>query len=222
MARKSFAGFKETFHSGILGTEQCNALSVSCKRSVTKGHRTSDCLSKVKCSKCSKRHNVLLHPEEKCVPAQSDSSNAAVKADEVPKEGAPTTVAKCIIPCRAAETPAQVLLATAVVYVLGSSGDYHECLDSGAMANFVSQRMTDLLQLRKQYVNVPVIGVSGTRTSVKFQVHVMAKSRVSDDEFCLDYLVVPRVTGVLPVKKVHIGDWPIPAGIHLADPLSIC
>lgn len=46
----------------------------------------------------------------------------------------------------------------------------------------------------------------------------MAKSRVSDDEFCLDYLVVPRVTGVLPVKKVHIGDWPIPAGIHLADP----
>lgn len=43
-----------------------------CFTCLKKGHRTSDCLSKVKCSKCSKRHNVLLHPEEKCVPAQSD------------------------------------------------------------------------------------------------------------------------------------------------------
>lgn len=186
-----------------------------------KGHRTIDCSSKVKCSKCSKRHNILLHPEDKCVPEKPESPVVAVKADEAPKEGSPTTVAKCVIPYKAAETPTQVLLATALVYVYGSNGDQHECrvlLDSGAMTNFISQRAVDLLQLNKRYVNVPIIGVSGMRTTVKFQVQVKARSKVSEDEFCLDYLVVPRVTGALPVKKVHIDEWPIPAELDLADP----
>lgn len=188
-----------------------------CFACLKRGHRTSDCPEKVKCSKCAKRHHVLLHPEEKCAPEKSVPEVKPAGSTE----SAPTTVAKCVIPCRATEPPTQVLLATAVVYVYDDNGDQHKCrvlLDSGAMANFVSQRMADLLQLKKRCVNIPVIGVSGMRTMVKFQVHVRAKSRASASEFCLDYLVVPRVTGALPVQKVHIDGWPIPAGVDLADP----
>lgn len=191
-----------------------------CFACLKKGHRTGDCPEKVKCSKCSKRHHVLLHPEEKCAPEKLEKSVPEVNVAEA-KDSAPTTVAKCVIPCKAAEPPTQVLLATAVVYVFDDNGDQHKCrvlLDSGAMANFVSQRMADLLQLKKHCVNIPVIGVSGMRTMVKFQVHVRAKSRISEAEFCLDYLVVPRVTGALPVQKVHIDGWPMPAGVDLVDP----
>lgn len=146
-----------------------------CFGCLKKGHRTSECSAKVKCPKCSKRHNVMLHPEEKRVPEKAEPPVAPMKTDEAPKEKVPTTVAKCILPCRAADYPAQVLLATAVVY-------------------------------------------NGIRTSVKFQVHLKARSRVSEDEFCLDYLVVPRVTGTLPARKEDIDSWSIPPGIIFADP----
>ena len=114
----------------------------------------------------------------------------------------------------------QVLLATAVVQVLDSCGVPHPCralLDPGAMANFVSERIVEVLCLRKESVGIPVIGVNGMKSSVKFKAHAIVKSRAMQYEFGMDYLIVPRVTSVLPSRKFDVTDWPIPIDLVLAD-----
>ncbi|XP_053687143.1 uncharacterized protein LOC128736679 [Sabethes cyaneus] len=192
-----------------------------CFACLKRGHRTMNCKNSVKCTKCSRRHHLLLHPEE---PASQEEKKCTVKeteknSDEQLKND--TTVTNCLIPCDAAKPTKQVLLATAVVSVFDVNGEEHKCrvlLDSGAMANFVSKRLVDMLRLKKNYVNIPVTGVNGMKTVVKFSVHCKAKSNISDQEFCLDYLVVPRVTGALPASRVDVQGWPIPVGLHLADP----
>lgn len=133
----------------------------------------------------------------------------------------PQTVAKCEVPATTCTKLKQVLLATAIVNVIDAGGITHRCralLDSGAMANFVSERMSDLLGLPKSYANVPIIGVNSTKTAVKFKIHATVKSRTTGYEFALDFLVVPRVTGALPSFKLDARGWPIPNGLKLADP----
>nr|XP_029727998.1 uncharacterized protein LOC109431839 [Aedes albopictus] len=197
-----------------------------CFACLKKGHRTANCKTNAKCPKCSRRHHLLLHQEEQT--SQDEQKPPLKKPDEdggsssnSVRPATETTVANCLRPCDTAVSPKHVLLATAIVNVFDVDGDQHKCrvlLDSGAMTNFVFQRLADLLQLKKNYVNVPVTGVNGMKTLVKFQVQCKVKSRVSEEAFCLDYLVVPKVTGALPVTKLNVDHWPIPPNLELADP----
>ncbi|XP_062537930.1 uncharacterized protein LOC134206249 [Armigeres subalbatus] len=86
------------------------------------------------------------------------------------------------------------------------------------MANFVSQRISDLLRLREESVDIPVVGVNGTRSTVKFRVNATVRSRASDCVISLDLLIVPRVTGALPGMQLDTSNWPIPDELQLADP----
>lgn len=156
-----------------------------------------------------------MHPEEKKpVAAESPQPPAAVQENS----NQPMTAAKCTIPVVQTK---QVLLATAVVMAYDSNGEAHKCrvlLDSGAMANFMSTRMAELLRLRKESANVPIDGVNGMKTIVKHKVSAKMVSRTTGYESSLDYLVVPRVTGALPATKIDPHSWQIPESVQLADP----
>ncbi|XP_055589252.1 uncharacterized protein LOC129741538 [Uranotaenia lowii] len=67
-------------------------------------------------------------------------------------------------------------------------------MDSGAMANFVSERL------------------------MKSRIHATVKSSKTDCTFSLDFLVVLRVTGSLPSWKLDVSNWP--KDIRLTDPKS--
>ncbi|XP_062542350.1 uncharacterized protein LOC134210317 [Armigeres subalbatus] len=197
-----------------------------CYSCLKKGHRTSNCKTNAKCPKCSRRHHMMLHQEEQT--SLDNKKPTLRKGEEIDstmnataKPEADVTVANCSLSNNTITSPKHVLLATAIVYVFDMNGEQHKCrvlLDSGAMTNFVSQRLADLLQLKKNFVNVPVTGVNGMKTLVKFKVQCKVKSRVSDSEFCLDYLVVPKVTSALPVTRLNVKNWPIPSKLQLADP----
>ncbi|XP_058449018.1 uncharacterized protein LOC131428978 [Malaya genurostris] len=189
-----------------------------CFTCLKKGHRTADCNSEKKCSMCSRTHNVLLHPEDK----KSQNKDMNINEESTKRVDIPTpTATTCTVSCSSSETTTQILLATAIVDVLDVNGLEHKCrvlLDSGAMANFMSQRFVDLLSLKRKSANVPVVGVNGMKTLVKFKVHAKVRSRTSNHTFCLDYLIVPKVTGTLPTARVEIQNWPIPHNLALADP----
>lgn len=191
-----------------------------CFSCLKKGHRTPNCKANVVCSSCSKKHHILMHPEER--QASSNPPKAPVVEDkpEAGSSGQPLTAAKCVVPDAPREATKQVLLATAIVEVIDAAGARQKCralLDSGAMANFVSERMVNLLCLPKTSVDIPVIGVNGMKSMVKFKVHAVVKSRTTTFEFGQDYLIVPRVTGALPNTGIDIRSWPIPENIVLAD-----
>lgn len=175
-----------------------------------------------------RRSTTLMHFEEKPEKTETATGNAEtrpVAGGSTATKEVPKIVAKCEIPDSTISAQKQVLLATAVVDVIDMCGVAHRCralLDSGAMANFLSQRTSDLLRLRKECVNVPVIGVNGTRTTVKFRVNATVKSRTTDCVFSLEFLIVPRITGALPPMQLDASSWPIPEQLQLADPRFFC
>ncbi|XP_052567476.1 uncharacterized protein LOC128093775 [Culex pipiens pallens] len=195
-----------------------------CFACLKRGHRTNKCSidSSLLCE-CKKKHHPLMHWDEK----KEEPERATGKQEDTNGAGGSGTnaatqvVAKCEVPVQPKTASKQVLLATAVVDLSDASGVTHKCralLDSGAMVSFVSERMSDVLRLRKKYVNVPVVGVNGSRSTVKYQISVKVMSKATNYKFPLDCLVVPRVTGALPSTRVDAKSWPIPKDLKLADP----
>ncbi|XP_065077952.1 uncharacterized protein LOC135701162 [Ochlerotatus camptorhynchus] len=188
-----------------------------CFGCLQRGHRTTTCKTSKVCPTCTKKHHVLMHPEEKSVAPETTQPPATGLEKNSTQ---PLIAAKCTIPIEPMQTK-QILLATAVVMVYDSSGEAHKCrmlLDSGAMANFMSTRMVELLRLQKESANVSIDGVNGMKTLVKYKVHAKMESRTTKFESSLDCLVVPRVTGALPALKIDLQSWHIPESVLLADP----
>ncbi|XP_055612492.1 uncharacterized protein LOC129759094 [Uranotaenia lowii] len=192
-----------------------------CFACLRRGHRTLSCkVDKKKLCECKKKHHPLMHAEEK--PEAKERATGRTAEQPGSSRDLPETVAKCETPLlRTGEVKKQVLLATALVDVVDSSGVAFKCralMDSGAMANFVSERLSDVLCLPKKCVNIPIVGVNGSKSIVKSRIHATVKSSETDCTFSLDFLVVPRVTGSLPSRKLDVSNWPLPKDIRLADP----
>nr|XP_029720522.1 uncharacterized protein LOC109399035 [Aedes albopictus] len=200
-----------------------------CFACLKKGHRTANCkIDTSKLCECQKKHHPLMHYEEKQEKTETALGKAEMKSAAVttgPPKESPQIVASCEVPVLQISAQKQVLLATAVVDVIDSSGVAHRCralLDSGAMANFLSQKMSDLLLLPKDSVDIPVVGVNDARMIVKFRVSATVMSRTTDCVLSLDFLIVPRVTAALPAMQLDASDWPIPNQLQLADPNFSC
>lgn len=69
------------------------------------------------------------------------------------------------------------------------------------MTSFISERMANLLNLRRVSANVPIIGVNGMKQFVKFKICAKVASKTTNDSFLLECLVV-QVTGPLPATKI--------------------
>ncbi|XP_062557422.1 uncharacterized protein LOC134222295 [Armigeres subalbatus] len=188
-----------------------------CFGCLKKGHRTASCKKKTTCLSCTKKHHPLMHYEEK----QCGSSESSAEYKQTSGNPEQLTAAKCVIPVEPSLAKKQILLATAIVKVFDSCGVPYDCrvlLDSGAMASFISERMANLLNLRRRSANVPIVGVNGMKTTVKFKISARVASRTTDYSFVVEYLVIPQVNGPLPVNKIDYSSWPIPNKMELADP----
>ncbi|XP_055622863.1 uncharacterized protein LOC129766365 [Toxorhynchites rutilus septentrionalis] len=123
--------------------------------------------------------------------------------------------------CSAQQYSSQVLLATAVVILVDDSGQRFPAralLDSGSESNFVSERLSQRMNVNRERVDISVLGIGQAATQVKHRIRAMVQSRVS--EYCrdMDFLVLSKVTVNLPTLTVNTKGWSIPKGIELADP----
>lgn len=202
----------------------------ACFNCLQKGHRTTDCSSKHSCKKCNKRHHTTLHPADN-QQRKPDDSTAEVpppkpekkpvppppKQQETESSDAGVQSTFCTHP---KGTGKQVLLSTAVVLVYGRA-DVYPCrvlLDSGSHSNFVSEHFATLLALKKEPANVSISGLNDIHTSVRLKIHTKIKSRISDFSACLEFFIVPRITGNLPLTRVNCTNIALPTDIQLADP----
>lgn len=115
----------------------------------------------------------------------------------------------------------QILVATAVVWIRNSSGDRIQCralLDSGSQANFVTQNMIQLLNLKPESTHVNILGINGTVSTITKKAKLFVESRTSDFATSLDCLVKPKISGLLPSYPVNIDRNLIPHHVELADP----
>lgn len=177
-------------------------------------HSYSLCPVTSYCTQCNKKHHLLLHfdqtdnktpPVKPKVPENEDESglNMSVSAHSTFKDN-------------------QVLLSTAVVFILDSAGRQHKCrvlLDSGSQSNFITKELCERLKLIRQKVNIPVSGLGQACTSVTHRTQAIIKSRLNNWTNDLSFLVVNQITDNLPLNHVDFSHLIIPENISLADPL---
>ncbi|XP_062714305.1 uncharacterized protein LOC134291054 [Aedes albopictus] len=116
---------------------------------------------------------------------------------------------------------ANVLLSTVVLMVIDCNGQAHPAralLDNGSQSNIISDRLCQLLRLKRKKISIPVFGVGESSSNVNHSVSATIRSRTSNFEIGLDFLVMPRITIDLPVVSSSADDWHAPKDLSLADP----
>ncbi|XP_053698970.1 uncharacterized protein LOC128745935 [Sabethes cyaneus] len=200
--------------------------SGSCFNCLERGHITGKCRSEHSCKRCGRRHHTYLHSEN----AQSSESKASV-ANTIPNEAssdavvadtsssAPTSGS---VLCANVDVEQNTLLATVVASICGSSKRKSVCravLDSASHKNFITEELASKLGLKQKRSNYTIAGIGGNSIGIQFKVHARIRSRVSDYESpCMEFLVVKKITGDLPVQKFTVEHLSIPEEIVLADP----
>lgn len=169
------------------------------------GHQATTCRATRSCQTCNRRHNTMLHlptdePPQSATDVLTHSANAM------------------------ALTPAsaQVLLATAIVYVQDTDGCLHRLralLDQGSQVSFVSEETAQLLRLPRRAVNINVVGIGGVaagNSSHSIELHV--HSRINQTRVtCVNALVIRKLSNLaMSVNKTK--QWPHIDGLQLADP----
>ncbi|XP_063913270.1 uncharacterized protein LOC135129931 [Zophobas morio] len=176
-------------------------LCVNCLRG---GHKLETCASS-NCRKCHKRHNSLLHFENSSSESEPSTSSSKI------------TSSNC-----AQILNKNITLSTAVINVLGKNGkqvQFRILLDNGSVSNFITERAVKILGLQNLHnINLPLIGIGCTSSTIKQAVKVKISSICNAFEAKLDFLIVPEITGNVPSTEFPpLAN--LPPNVKLADPM---
>lgn len=180
-------------------------------------HQREECKTTFKCQICCQPHHTLLHLDE------TSSSTYSPQQSKSPQQTSSQATISQISKNYTTHNKSQIYLSTAVVHVEGSNSELVPCrilLDSGSQSNFITEEMCQLIQLKKKRIDdLPVHGISQSRTIVNHEVSATVKSRFNNYSARLNFLVLPKITGNLPSKYVAQDMFMIPENIELADPM---
>lgn len=193
-------------------------LCTNCLRS---GHQKYDCKSG-NCRKCSRKHNTLLHidsqnsNDKKSVtePKQDVNHNSPVSSEQILTTHNITnhSINKTKVQ--------QVLLSTATILLPDQTGQLYKftaLLDGGSQSNFITERVCEILKLKRQNINIPISTINSCTTNIRFSTKSKIKSRITNFETELSFLIIPKITLPLPALPIKASSLNIPLGIHLAD-----
>ncbi|XP_062704418.1 uncharacterized protein LOC134286764 [Aedes albopictus] len=214
-----------------------------CSNCFKSGHWVRDCNSKFSCKTCGKKHNSLIHPGFQPSSGSSDNNtsegngpaNGSRKRSDVARSHVAAEITEedqseaAAGPSRGAYSVgtkqgslgSSVFLSTVVVTIRDVSGGKQlarALLDSGSQVNVMSERLCQMLKLRRRSICVPITGVGQSESTAKHAVSATISSRVNEFSVGLDFLVLQRVTSELPSVTVPISHWKIPNDLPLADP----
>nr|XP_042897354.1 uncharacterized protein LOC122269252 [Parasteatoda tepidariorum] len=203
-----------------------------CFNCLGNNHRVSNCKSKYSCQNCKRRHHVTLHfsPEKKPYEASATASRSVLS---------PTAAEFITNPSRSAEVNQNkneeyfaaasfdsnsiqskcVLLSTIICYIKDNVNNLIPCrglLDVGANSNFISKRLSDRLNLRKEKINASVSGLNELSLEIKSRVSTTITNEEGNFNLDLNFLVVPRIMDFTPSKPIQCS-FPELRDVKLAD-----
>jgi Pao retrotransposon peptidase/Putative peptidase (DUF1758)/Integrase zinc binding domain len=114
----------------------------------------------------------------------------------------------------------EVLLATAIVLVQDQKKNWKVCralLDSASQCNFMTSKLHKFLRLPIFQTSIVISGINEKESEFQGKTITKIKSRVSDYENCLEFIVAPLITESLPVSTINIFEH-AKHNLELADP----
>ncbi|XP_053690789.1 uncharacterized protein LOC128739336 [Sabethes cyaneus] len=212
-----------------------------CSNCFRPGHWVRDCNSSFSCRTCGRKHHSLIHPGF-TVNNTTEGNTNNTTITKVARHGTSTNIATGGSEDQQQEPEVQepvgsyavgtktgiynVFLSTVVLQINDQNGNKHlarALLDNGSQANIISERMCQILKLKRRPVNIPICGVGQSENLARFAVSTHISSRVTEFSIGIDFLVLQRVTSQLPSVSISTSHWRIPAKLQLADPeFNIC
>nr|XP_029713197.1 uncharacterized protein LOC115257565 [Aedes albopictus] len=170
-----------------------------CFNCLRPGHRTVECSSDQHCKTCSKHHHSFLHNEG------SDDPKKKVETAQ-PKNQVEAEKKKTRRLQQNSEQSAAAHKRKAL-------------LDCCSESNIITEKLAKRLNMQLSVINPPIAicGLNGMKTTANKVVQTKVSSRDGEFTAVLDFIVTPSITE-LPTGKVETQNWPLPAGIELADP----
>lgn len=203
-----------------------NSLCLNC---LHPRHSARNCKSSTRCRVCNQLHHTLLHLNQN--PAVSYPSNDITG----PQHSASTSAVSSensgslqALQCSSSSVPhsftqSTVLLSTAVIQIKDNQGNFHKIralLDTGGMANFISERFVNRLGLRRQHSSISLEGINDQRSISNKGVTQCLIKPCSNQEptFNFHAVILPKVCSNQPKVQVMKTDWNHIANLQLADP----
>ena len=185
-----------------------------CHNCLLANHRTIDC-RRGPCRKCQKRHNTLLHFNQE----KPDRKDSILRKDLIPQ----TLRSQCISAVGSfhIQFQTQVVLATAIVDMLDSKGQYRPCrafLDSCSQCNSITKKLANSLVLIKNETNTKLKGVKNIQSRIKYVISTKIKSRYDHLDLELPFLVFQEISQLIPAIPIDKKAIRIPEDIFLTDP----
>ncbi|GFR16263.1 DUF1758 domain-containing protein [Trichonephila clavata] len=112
------------------------------------------------------------------------------------------------------------VLSTAIVYCQNNRGELfpiRTLLDNGSMCNLISQNAALFLGFQSERVNTSICGINGTSQIIKSKVSAMVSNKSRQFQKLMEFLVVPKITGLTPTNKLVISGIKIPEYIKLSN-----
>jgi hypothetical protein len=179
-----------------------------CANCLAKAHK-SDVCPRFPCTECSEFHHNLLHGLKQA----NKNSNENKSGDQ----GKPKNFTGSV---QTSSDSKQVLLGTALIYVYDNSGNKHICrclLDSGAMSNFISESLAQRLGLKRDRMRIDVVTLNDSQIAIKQSLNATIESRFSKFQRSVEFLIVPQVASLLPMKSFSVKNVNFPRNVQLAD-----
>ncbi|XP_063901218.1 uncharacterized protein LOC135120827 [Zophobas morio] len=177
-----------------------------CLNCLKGGHKLMSCNSS-NCKKCNKRHNSLLHINERETSTSPEPSTSSLNS----------VSSHC-----AQILNKNITLSTAMINVCDEHGklvQFRILLDNGSVSNFITERAVKQLGLKNvQTINLSLIGIGCSSSVINKTVSARISSIINNFNAKLEFLIVSEITGNIPSTSFSpIND--IPINIKLADPL---
>ena len=192
-----------------------------CANCLRTGHQSNACRSQ-HCTKCTKKHNTLLHPEaNKPIKQATSATSAPITAINEQDNGEEHSSAVSLVANDAQDTTKYVLLGTAKIKILAANGNLIECraiLDGGSQVNLITEKLSKKLGFRPNKAQLNLEGVGAKETKLRQHTLVTLKSTINDFTMNLDVHIMPKIVSDQPAYRLNTQNWNIPEGVTLADP----
>lgn len=196
-----------------------------CSNCLGSKHLSSNCTSQSVCRECSRKHHTLLHFATGVSKPNSSSEIAnitppqsvAVNDGSGLSLSAPSTSVNML-----SDVKGTVLLSTAVMDVLDSSGRYQKVrivLDCASQCSFITSKVCSRLGLKGYPLSLNVRGIGQLSSHASRGVSCSFKPIGDDDQvFTSEFIILPQIASNMPNVTIPIDKFSSYSGLKLADP----
>lgn len=113
-------------------------------------------------------------------------------------------------------------MTSAIIHVKNINEQYIQArvlLDTCATAHFITSSFANQLKLQTRSCSVPVGAINEMTTIAKGRINIYFRSTDGTFDQLLDFLIVPKIAGLIPNLIFPRDRFKIPSNIRLADPL---